>query len=189
MAASTDAPDRPLTVEEFESMPEDDSYRTELVRGRIVREPPAGFEHGWLGVNAAFYLRRFVEEHPIGYVCGADTGFVLSAEPATVRAPDAALVVHARVPPGRLPTGFFRGTPDLAIEVVSPSDRADDVQEKVLEYLEAGTRLVWVVYPGRRSVVVHEPGGTARMLLEGDTLDGGDVLPGFHLPVARLFAR
>lgn len=174
-----------LTIEEFQRLPDEDC-RTELVRGVVVREPPAGFEHGRHASRIGYHLRRYVEEHPVGEVCGAETGFILSTDPPTVRAPDAAFVAAARIPPGGV-QGFFPGAPDLAVEVVSPSNSASDIQAKVFDYLDAGARLVWVVYPETRTVAVHRTRAEARFLTDADALDGGDALPGFRLEVARLF--
>lgn len=175
-----------LTIEEFERLPDEDC-RMELVRGIVVREPPAGFEHGRRHAHIVYLLRRYVEAHPVGEVCGAETGFILSTDPPTVRAPDAAFVAAARIPPGGV-QGFFPGAPDLAVEVVPPSNSASDIQAKVFDYLDAGARLVWVVYPETRTVAVHRTRAEARFLTDADALYGGDVLPGFRLEVARLFA-
>jgi Uma2 family endonuclease len=175
-----------LTIEEFERLPDEDC-RMELVRGVVVREPRARFEHGRKHADVVYVLRRHVEEHPVGKVCGAETGFILSTDPPTVRAPDAAFVAAARIPAGGV-EGFFPGAPDLAVEIVSPSSTASDIQAKVFDYLDAGARLVWVVYPETRTVAVHRTRAEARHLTEMDVLDGGDVLPGLRLGVARLFA-
>jgi Uma2 family endonuclease len=176
-----------LTIDEFERMPED-GWRSELVRGRVVREPPAGFEHGWLASSIDFVLRRHAQAHRLGLVCGAETGFVLATYPPLVRAPDVAFVARSRIP--REPVkGFFRGAPDLAVEVVSPSNTAADVQAKVLDYLQSGTRLVWVVYPETRTVAVHRSRSEARIVSEAGELEGYDVLPDLRIEVSKLFER
>jgi len=173
------------SAEELYDLPLDD-VRVELVRGDLVCEPPAGFGHGVRASEVAYHLRRFLEGHPAGVVCGAETGFVLSRNPDTVRAPDAAFVSAERA--GRLADQerFFEGPPDLAVEVRSPGDLQREVAEKVADYLAAGTRLVWVIDPRRRTVTVHRPGADASILGPDESLDGGDVLPGFSLPVSRL---
>jgi Uma2 family endonuclease len=173
-----------LTVEEFERLTDDDS-RCELVRGLVVREPPAGFEHGRTCSRVDVLLRRHAEAHGLGEVCGAETGFVLSVEPALVRAPDAAFVVRARLPAEPV-RGFFRGAPDLAVEIVSPSNAPALLAEKVADYLAAGTRVVWVLDPQTRTVAVHDADGVM-LLSEADELDGGRVLPGLRARVATLF--
>lgn len=180
-------PGKPLTVEQFERLP-DDGHRLELVRGRVVRESLAGFEHGRMAARIAHYLEEYVKGRRLGIVCGAETGFLLSTEPATVRGPDAAFVRADRVPAERV-RGYFPGAPDLAAEILSPSSTAGEVRAKVRDYLEAGTRVVWVVDPEARTVAVHRARSGARILGESDELDGGDVLPGFRLPLAQLFAE
>ena len=174
-----------LTVEEFFRLPGDET-RMELVRGRVVREPPAGFEHGHLAVVIAYRLKAFVSREDLGLVVGAETGFVLFDDPPTVRAPDAAFVARERLPEDR--AGFARLAPDLAVEVVSPSNTVAEVHDKVCDFLDAGTRLVWIVEPRRRTVMVYRSRDDIRLLTEDDELDGGDVLPGFSVRVGELFA-
>ncbi len=176
-----------LTIEEFERLPGKDCRR-ELVRGVVVREPPAGFDHGRCAMEIGYHLRWYVEERPIGVVCGAETGFILATDPPTVRAPDAAFVASERIPQGGV-EGFCPGAPDLAVEIVSPSDAAAEIQAKVFDYVDAGAGLVWVVYPEPRTVAVYRTRAEARCLGVGDALEGEDVLPGFRLELARLFAE
>jgi Uma2 family endonuclease len=107
----------------------------------------------------------------------------LSRDPERVRAPDVALVTTARLPQGQVPERFIRGARDLAVEVLSPSDE----QQKVHDYLDAGTRVVWVLTPEARSATVYRPDGSARFLREGDHLDGEAVPPGLVIPLAELF--
>jgi Uma2 family endonuclease len=114
-------------------------------------------------------------------------GFVLRRDPDTVRAADIAFICADRLPPEGLPFGFFEGAPDLAVEILSPFDRYPDLLRKVSQWLEAGTRLVWVVDPARRTVTAFQSDGTLRLLDESAELDGGDVLPGFRHPVRDLF--
>lgn len=176
---------RVLTAEDLYELPVDD-LRTELVGGNLVCEPPAGFDHGVRAGEIGYHLRRFIEDHPLGVVCGAETGFVLSRDPDTVRAPDAAFVSRERAERSTEPERFFEGAPDLAAEVVSPGDSRREVEEKVHDYLAAGTRLVWVIDPRRRTVTVYRPGAAPRILSPSDLVEGHDVLPGFSLRVSRL---
>ncbi len=178
---------RPFTIEELERLPED-GYRHELVRGRLVREPPPGAEHGGVTVEIGRLLGNFVRERGIGRVM-AEAGFVLAGDPPTVRAPDVAFLAADRIPEAGLPAGYVTGAPDLAVEVVSPSNTLAEVRAKVLDYLAAGARAVWVVEPRTRGVTVYAAGGGVRDLGPGDELDGDEVLPGLRLPVAALFAR
>lgn len=176
---------QPLTLEEFQRLP-DDASRAELVRGRLVREPPAGFEHGDLAACIAQHLREHVVREGLGRVVGAETGFVLFEDPPTLRAPDAAFVSAERLPSDR--TGFAHLAPDLAVEIVSPSNTVAEIQDKVCDYLDAGTRLVWVVEPRRRTVTVYRSRADIRLIGPADRLDGAEVLPGFRLSVAELFS-
>lgn len=176
-----------MSLEEFEAMPEEDGVRLELVEGNIVREPRPGARHGRLMTRLASALHRHSESQGLGIVC-TDFGVVLAEDPTTVRGPDIGFIAAERLRPEELPTGFLRGAPDLAVEIVSPSNTATETQRKVLEYLAAGSRLVWVVDPETRSVSAYRSRVDARLLGEGDALDGGDVLPGFHLTLEELFA-
>jgi Uma2 family endonuclease len=108
-----------------------------------------------------------------------EAGFVLRRNPDTVRGPDVSFVSHARIPRGRLPVAFIPGAPDLAVEILSPDDRPAEVADRVADYLEAGTKLVWVCDPARRAVTVHRPGLPPETVSSDGWLDGGEVLPGF----------
>lgn len=160
----------------------------ELVEGALHIMTPAGGEHGGLALRIGARLQVFVEDRGLGYTTAAETGYVLFRNLSgrdTVRAPDAGFVAAERLPDG-LPQGYIPFAPDLAVEIVSPSDTADEVHQKVQHFLRAGTRLLWVVYPRTRTVDVHTPQGAHTLTLT-DTLDGGDVLPGFTLPLRDLF--
>jgi Uma2 family endonuclease len=131
-------------------------------------------------------IGNHVEAKHLGLYFGAETGFQLSRDPDTVRAPDVAFVRTGRPPIP--PRGFYPGAPDLAVEVLSPDDRPGYVREKIAEWLEVGTRAVWVVDPRDRTVTVHEPRREPVTHHEGDTLRGGSVLPDFELSVRTIFA-
>lgn len=188
MAGSmTETSERLVTLAEFERMPEENEHLVELVRGRVVREPRPGGEHGWLAGRLIGRLEPWAEKHEVGLVV-TETGFLLTDDPPTVRGPDVAFIAEERLGSG-IPKGFWTIPPDLAIEIVSPSDTAAEIQEKVLEYLTAGTRLVWVVDPDNRSVTAYRSRDDIHLLTEADELDGADVLPGFRLAVSELFSR
>lgn len=174
-----------MTADEFFEMDEN-GYKYELVRGIPVRMTPPGGWHGETSGELHWHVRNYLTQNPIGRVY-VETTFRLAQHPDIVRAPDVAFVHADRLPPREAREKYLPLAPDLAVEVLSPWDRAGEVLEKVLEYLSAGTRLVWVVAPRRRTVTVHYPDRTARILTEGDELDGGDVLPGFKVAVAELF--
>ncbi len=161
--------------------------RVELVRGEVITMAPAGAEHGEMAMTLGALIYAFVREHQLGVVYAAETGFLLRRNPDTVRAPDVAFVAAERAAQQRGRTGFFEGPPDLAVEVVSPNDTAEDVEAKVLDYLEAGAKMVWIVRPRTRTVTVYRSLRQVQVLRPGDLLDGGDVLPGFATPVEALF--
>lgn len=162
--------------------------QVELVRGRLLVHEPPGFQHGDIVQRIGFALGCFL--HPQspapGRVVAGDTGFQLSRDPDTVRAPDLAYVRSARLPPSPIP-GFAEFTPDLVVEVRSPSDRTGALLAKVGDWLEAGASLVWVVDPARRNAQVYRADGAIALLGDTDALDGEDVLPGFRLALATLF--
>jgi Uma2 family endonuclease len=163
--------------------------RRELVDGEVIEMTPAGGVHGRLVLELGSRVRAHVQGHAGGVVVAGDVGFVLELphDPERVRAPDVAFVAAGRLPGGQLPQGFIRGAPDLAVEILSPNDDPIEIQQKVRDYLEAGSRLVWVVAPRPRTVTVYRADGSARLVREPEALDGEDVLPGFVLPLAELF--
>jgi Uma2 family endonuclease len=176
----------PLTAEDLYDPP-DSELRYELVAGRLRVSEPDGYGHSTLAVRLAARLLAHVEQHGLGDVTGPDGAFVLSRDPDTVRAPDVGFVREERRPPRDVAHRFFEGAPDLAVEVISPTDRATELMKKVDDYLAAGTRLVWAVDPQNGQVTVYLPSGIGRVLRIGDTLDGADVVPGFTCPIAELF--
>lgn len=176
---------RLITAEDLWAMP--DKERLELVRGEVRTVAPAGFEHGAVTINISAPLAMHVKARRLGVVLGAETGFILRRNPDIVRGADVAFVVAARIPAGRLPVKFWEGPPDLAVEVVSPTDVAGKIEEKVNDYLDAGTRIVWVVNTKSRIVTVRRPGAEPIALRPGDAIDGADVVPGFRLDVSDVF--
>jgi len=177
----------PVTAEELLRKP-DDGFRYELVRGELRKMPPAGSEHGYIAMRLGSRLGRHVEANDLGRVYAAETGFKLTSDPDTVRAPDAAFIGRERVEEAGRVEGYWPGAPDLAVEVVSPGDTHTEVVEKALAWLGAGSRMVLVVDPGQRTATVYRSLDDIRILTEGDAIDGADVVPGWRLPVAELFA-
>ena len=165
-----------------------DGTRRELVRGEVRETAPAGLNHGRIALRLGARIDNHVETTGAGVAAGAETGFRIGRDPDTVRAPDVAFIAAARVPPALEQRGFADLAPDLVAEVVSPSDRAGDVLEKALAWVEAGVRLVWVVYPDQHLVVVHGAESSVEQVRAGGTLDGADVLPGLRIAVDDLFA-
>lgn len=165
-----------------------DIGRCELIRGKLVMMSPAGEEHGGIANKVAFLLTRVVEAHGLGRVYAAETGFQIASAPDTVRAPDVAFVSRkrlAKVPPGK---GFRRGSPDLAVEVVSPGDTVAEVQEKVQDWLRSGAIEAWVVDPADRTIAVHRTSEPVKTYAGTDELTAEDLLPGLRLRVADAFA-
>jgi Uma2 family endonuclease len=175
-----------MTADDLWRLP-NDGMRHELVKGVLHTMPPAGFEHGALGINISAPLAQHVKANRLGVVVNSDTGFVITTNPDTVRAPDIGFVRQDRLPSGSLPAKYWRGAPDLVVEVVSPSDTVFEVDDKVEQWLDAGTGLVWVVNPRKRTVTVYRAGVTPVILTAADTLDGLQVVPGFSMPVADIF--
>ena len=161
--------------------------RTELVGGHLIVMAPAGGRHGQVAHRLGLFIGNHVLKRDLGRVFAAETGFVLRRHPDTVRAPDVAFVAGARLGAGETPAGFLEMAPDLAAEVVSPGDSAAAVGDKVRDWLEAGTRVVWVVCPETRSVVVHRRRHAEKALHEADVLDGDPVFEDFAVPVRELF--
>lgn len=163
--------------------------RRELVDGEVVEMAPVGGIHGEITLRIGRRLVEHVDRHGGGKVLVGDVGFVLSLpnDPERVRAPDVAFVGSQRLPGGQLPEGFLPGAPDLAVEVLSPTDNPLQIQQKVRDYLEAGCRLVWVIAPQAKTVTVYRPDGSARLLREGDVLEGEDVLAGLRISLAEVF--
>ena len=175
-----------MTAEELWRMSADD-MRHELVNGELRTMAPAGFGHGIVGSRLLRKLLDYVEGHHLGVILNADTGFVLRRNPDTLRAPDVAFVKAARVPTGSRAEKFFEGAPDLAVEIVSPSDTVDDLEEKISDYLATGCLLVWVVRPKAKTITIHRSGNNPIILRENDQLSGEDVIAGFVCRVGDIF--
>ncbi len=175
------------TADELLALPEDD-LRHEIIAGELIEMSPAAAKHGKYAMRLGGRMDAHASEHGLGTVFAAETGFLIARDPDTILAPDIAFVRADRLPPEDTWEGFLELAPDLVVEVISPSDTASRVLSKVLMYLDAGVRLVITLDPNRKVVVVYGPDRVGRILTVSDTLDGGDVLPGFRLPLADLFA-
>jgi Uma2 family endonuclease len=156
--------------------------RTELVKGVLVVREPAGYLHGEVAAELANHLMNHVKANDLGRVLAAETGFKLTSDPDTVRAPDVAFISKERLPDPP-PAGFAELAPDLVVEVLSPDDRPGEVLAKVGDWLVAGSRLVWVVDPKRRLARVYRADGSETLLGDDGVLDGEDVVPGFACPL------
>jgi Uma2 family endonuclease len=178
---------QPMTAEELAQLP-DDGWRYELVQGVLHKMAPAGGEHGVIAVRLTWRLAQYVEMNGLGVVCAAETGFRLASTPDTVRAADVSFIRQERVSALGIGPGFWIGAPDLAVEVVSPGDRADEVKGKVHDWLDAGTHMVIIIEPRKQSVTVYRSPTEITNLTINDELTGGDVVPGWAMPVSALFA-
>lgn len=179
-------PTKSVTAEELLEKPAD-GFRYELVEGKLRKMAPAGNVHGYIAANFLGSLQRHVRTGELGRVYAAETGFRLSSDPDTVRAPDVAFVSRTRIEAAGEIAGYWPGAPDLAVEVLSPSDTHAEVTEKSLAWLEAGCRLVLAVDPSQRTVTAYRSRQDIRILTRDDTIDGADVVPGFALAVSDLF--
>lgn len=178
---------RTITADDLMAMPHD-GIRRELVEGELREMTPAGFQHGRIAGNIAGELRNHVRSHGLGVIATAEAAYRLSTDPDTVRSPDVSFVRRERIETVGDPTGFWPGAPDVAVEVISPSDRYSEVLEKVGDYLDGGTQMVVVVDPPARSVTVYHSRTDLLVLTEDDVLEGRDAVPGWTLPVRDIFA-
>lgn len=179
MATSTR---RTATEEDLRAMPED-GRKYELVDGEI-RVSPAGDRHSVVALTLAAGLLAYVKEHRLGHVMGADAGFRLPG--GNVRSPDVSFVAAGRFPNDRPTEDWGSLAPDLAVEVISPGDRPRHILDKVGEYLEAGTRLVWVIDPQKSRAVAYRSLSDVREIGPDEFLEGGDVVPGFRCPLREI---
>ena len=183
----------PMTADELLALGDKGRW-CELVDGVLIKMSPTGYEHGSIVGELTIALGQYVKSHRLGRVVGAETGFLLSrpGQKDTVLAADVAFVRAERVPPPDAPDieKYQRLAPDLVVVVASPDQSKRKMAAKTRVYLRAGVRLVWVVWPGSKTVDVWLPGtdAPARTLTTSDTLDGFDVVPGFTYPLADLFS-
>ena len=173
-----------MTAEEYAQLP-DDGKRYELVRGVLVEMSHPQSHHGIVQGQVTFLLKLWTRDHRTGVVV-TETGHVVERGPDTVRGPDVAFVRNGRLDLRK--TSWVEGGPDLAVEIRSPGDRKGEIDERVADYLRAGTPLVWIVDPAKRTVTVRRPGARDEVLRGNDEVSGGDVLPGFTVTVREVFA-
>ncbi len=175
-----------LTAESYSTLRDGDDSHDELVAGSVIREPLPAFGHGRVAARIGRLLDEWVEPRGLGRVT-VESGFVLRRDPDTVRGPDVAFVTEDRIGAWSGDGPFFEGAPDLAVEILSPSSGRDEIEAKLRDYFDAGARSVWIVDPQAERITVHRLDAPPRRLTSSDGLDGGDVLPGFTVPVARVF--
>lgn len=179
---------RLMTAEDLLELP-DDSMRHELIEGELRTMPPAGHEHGSIAMTFGAALTTYVQAQKLGRVYAAETGFTVSTNPDTVLAPDVAFVSTERLSLISRREGYFPGVPDLAVEVISPNDRYSEVEEKVRLYLGRSTPMVVIVDPRTETLKVYRSPNEVQILTKEDTLEGGEVVPGWTLSLSDLFAN
>jgi Uma2 family endonuclease len=178
--------DRDYTVEEFEALPDTRGY--ELLDGQVT-EKPMGSESGRVTANLIRLLGGFVWQHKLGNMFDTEGGYVLFPErPNRVRKPDASFVRKGRFATDNFPDGYPRMVPDFAFESVSPNDTAEELMQKVEEYIRAGVGLTWVAYPKARVVLAFRPDGSVQRFAATDPLRADDLFPGFACQTEELFA-
>ena len=176
-----------MTAEELLDVPRG-RFRYELIEGELKQMAPAGHDHGRIIMELAVPLGQHVKGAKLGKVYAAETGFKIRSNPDTVIAPDIAFIRQERVEAVGRAKGYWEGAPDLAVEVTSPNDTVSEVEEKVQTWLEAGTGQVWIISPRLRTITIYRALNDISTLTEKDTLDGGQVVPGFRIPVIDIFA-
>ena len=176
---------RLYTAEDLEKMPGDARY--ELIRGELCPLPPNNnAEHGNKTMSLSARVTIYVEDNDLGRCFAAETRFTIEENPDTSIGPDFAFVAKERLP-DMLPKGYLKLAPDIVLETVSPSDTKREVSLKVARWLQAGTRIAWVLDPAAQTLTVHRTGVLPRILGPDDTLTGEEVLPGFEFPTQQLF--
>lgn len=174
-----------LTDEQFMALPEDDNLY-EYVNGELIVVANSGVEHGYLALTLGYFLTGFVRSHRLGVTCDSSTAFKMKT--GNKRSPDLAFIAKERLQGlKRLPKGFFEGAPDLAVEIISPNNTFAEIHNKLVEYFENGTRLVWVILPDEECVLVYHQPKPWKLLQVEDSLDGEAVITGFQLPLIELF--
>jgi Uma2 family endonuclease len=187
MSTAIAAEARRYTPEDLLSMPDEKAY--ELVDGRLV-ERNMGAESSAVGGNVYFQLREYCRDHDLGITWPADNGYQCFAHaPGRVRRPDVSFIRRGRLPGDVPPQGWVKIPPDLAVEVVSPGDSAEKLEEKLEDYQKAGVPLVWVIYPEARKARVLRRVGPLAELDENGVLSGEDVLPGFRCALREILPR
>lgn len=175
-----------MTAEEFMELPED-GYRYELINGELERMPPPGFPHGRIQARLVVPLGQFVWDHDLGEVFG-EVGVKLTSNPDTVLAADITFITKHRLKEAGEVTGYWLGPPDLAVEVLSPSDRPSKVKTRIADWFGYGVKQLWIVNQKNRTVTVYRAPSDATTFCGSDNLEAQDLLPGFRLSLDRIFS-
>ncbi len=168
------------------ALPDGDRY--ELVNGELIIVDNSGMEPGHFASVLNAFLTTFVLSHKLGVICDSSTAFTMKT--GNKRSPDVSFVAKDRLKGlKKLPKGFLQGAPDLAVEIISPSNNTfDEIHTKIVEYFDSGSKLVWVIHPDEESVLVYHKPQPDKLLQRSDSLDGETIIPGFTVPLAELFA-
>ncbi|MGI8669361.1 MAG: Uma2 family endonuclease [Aridibacter sp.] len=182
--------DETMTTDEFFDSPFARGF--ELVQGKVVPkggnidfDMPTGALHGAVTEELASRMSWFVKKHNAGRIFAAETGFILNE--GTVRGIDIAFVGNEKLKEHGIPEKYFPVAPDIAVEVISPGNTFDEIQDKIIEYLAAGTELIWIIYPKQKMVQVHKKSNVIQVLREKDELSGEDILPDFNIKLEEIF--
>lgn len=181
--------DHLVTAEEFATIPKGDAsgdYRWELLAGRVIRMSPPGARHGVIAARLTALLYNWSQHTHAGVVMG-ESGCLLTRNPDTVVGPYLSFMRQARMPQAGIPVGWWAFAPDLVVEILSPDNRFPELRHKLTRYLDGGAQIAWVIDPDRKTVTVYRLHAQPNVLGSADTLDGGDVLPGFSCGVASIF--
>jgi Uma2 family endonuclease len=176
-----------LTATDLERM-DAAGEQLELLNGDLLEAESVSFEHGLVAFRLPFYVYAFALQHRLGEVLSSDTQYWVTAHGLNVFRPHAGFIANDRLPVGEMRKRVCQFPPDLAIDVVSPANTESDILRKISIYLDGGTRSVWLVRPEQQTITVFTPENPERILTAADTLEGGEVLPGFTLPLSELFA-
>jgi Uma2 family endonuclease len=163
-------------------------HRYELVNNELVDMGLAGAEHGYIACILISVLGGYIRQNKLGMICDSSTAFALNN--GNRRSPDISFVRRERLQGlKRPPQGFFPGSPDLAVEILSPANTVAEIHDKIVEYFANDTRLVWLIHPDEKYILVYRSPQPEKLLGATDMLTGEDVVPGFTMPVADLFAE
>jgi Uma2 family endonuclease len=173
------------TDEEIMSLP-DSGYSYELVNGELAMSPKNNPRHGRTCIKISTRMETFAEKHNLGWVFDSNTGFWMVNR--NLRAPDVSFITTARLPQEH-EQGFFEGAPDLIVEVLSPTNRRGEMDERLRDFFESGTKLAWIINTDQQFAEVCHSLTDRKIVGSGGVLDGEDLLPGFKLPLAELFRR
>ena len=176
-----------MTAEELLQLPDDDGFRYELINGELEKMPPPGSPHGRIAYRLSLFLGQFILDHGFGEAFATDTGFKLTSNPDTVLAPDFAFVTNEHFSEGCKTEGYWPGPPDLAVEVLSPSDRPGKVNKRVAQWFSFGTKQLWIVDPKHSTVTIYRSPVDTTTFSGSDYLESPDLFPGFRISLDRIF--